>query len=429
MDYGDRSQYESCSSQYESCSEVESVYSELCAQGDEYGDIPEKTKLMRKVNELKYWYGRRNSKKSWLWKVVGNPQRNGIIVRNARDWKSPAYVERLETGSIIYELDRGFEFNKADGIVFDRVKYLLIRGNGPQTGWVTTKLPHKDLLTPVDIPVASKATTVAIVIPFRPQPLQNRESQLSQLLKNFRDFLPKGGQDFVIIVVQQSDDRRLFNRGLLCNIGFMKAEEYASSKNHTLASVIFHDCDLLPPARLKKWYAMLPERGRPLHLFAPGLCDSSKYGIYERNESQPQFLGGIVALHPEDFRQCNGFPINLWGWGEEDAQLMFRLQEIGVTHFVFPPLNVGKFKDLDTNDVWQELVSNPEIAIKYFVEEARLNSLLEGGSTSVERDWRETGLVNTADSYEVVEHSHEAFCLVGSRHLTDKFGYTVELKG
>src|SRR5690606_13315596 len=68
------------------------------------------------------------------------------------------------------------------------------------------------------------------------------------------------GSDFVIYIVEQTNDNRKFNRGKLLNVGFDLA------KNDGCAAVIFHDVDLLPSEELLPYYCNVPERGRPCHI-------------------------------------------------------------------------------------------------------------------------------------------------------------------
>jgi len=66
-------------------------------------------------------------------------------------------------------------------------------------------------------------TKVAIIVPFRDLHVeQNRAAHLAQYHPHMTDFLWKqrGIEDFKVFIVEQSDDKRKFNRGKLLNIGF-----------------------------------------------------------------------------------------------------------------------------------------------------------------------------------------------------------------
>jgi len=109
--------------------------------------------------------------------------------------------------------------------------------------------------------LSEAAEVVALVVPFREQKEQSRTAQLRAFERHMAAFLR--GARFLIVVVTQSDDGRKFNRGQLLNIGFVEARRRAGG---ALASVIFHDVDLLPSPGLLPFYAAPPHPSRPTHL-------------------------------------------------------------------------------------------------------------------------------------------------------------------
>ena len=70
-------------------------------------------------------------------------------------------------------------------------------------------------------------------------PYRDREEQLKTFISHMNDYIH--GIDYVIIVVEQSDDND-FNRGKLLNIGFNTAIKQGCDY------VIFHDIDLFVKA-------------------------------------------------------------------------------------------------------------------------------------------------------------------------------------
>jgi hypothetical protein len=77
-----------------------------------------------------------------IWEVVGGAANGGIIVRTGKDKSSTEAAERLSKGAKIRVVDRvGF-----------RVGYELISGEGPQRGWVISKLQGKELLVKIEDP-------------------------------------------------------------------------------------------------------------------------------------------------------------------------------------------------------------------------------------------------------------------------------------
>lgn len=64
----------------------------------------------------------------------------------------------------------------------------------------------------------SSTPRTCIIVPFRDQyPEQKRAEQLEQFVAHFSAFR--------IFVIEQTNDGRLFNRGMLLNVGFKIAEE------------------------------------------------------------------------------------------------------------------------------------------------------------------------------------------------------------
>lgn len=102
---------------------------------------------------------------------------------------------------------------------------------------------------------------MAIVVPFRQQREQDRAAQLGAFLRHMADFVHAGsgtasssGARVIMVVAEQSADGRKFNRGQLLNAGYREAQRAAAPAQ--LASVVFHDLDLLPSAGLWPWCAL-----------------------------------------------------------------------------------------------------------------------------------------------------------------------------
>lgn len=194
---------------------------------------------------------------------------------------------------------------------------------------------------------------VAILVPFRQQKEQDREGQLCRFLDHMSRFLrgplPASANrpSFLVVVVQQTQDGRKFNRGQLLNAGFYEAERLASPMS--LSAIVLHDVDLLPSAGLLAHYCDLPTAGSPVHLAL--LADKYAHlGI----AYSARFLGGVTSLSPADFVACNGFPNDYWGWGVEDDQLYVRAEHVGAlgNGIRRPPAGSGSYEDLDTLSVY-----------------------------------------------------------------------------
>eukprot|EP00747_Dinoflagellata_sp_TGD_P101648 gnl/TRDRNA2_/TRDRNA2_168405_c0_seq1.p2 gnl/TRDRNA2_/TRDRNA2_168405_c0~~gnl/TRDRNA2_/TRDRNA2_168405_c0_seq1.p2 ORF type:complete len:380 (-),score=65.62 gnl/TRDRNA2_/TRDRNA2_168405_c0_seq1:1066-2205(-) len=71
-----------------------------------------------------------------IWQVVGGADKGGVLVRTGEDVGSDQCDERISTGAHVKEIAlRG-----------DRLQYERLSGTGPATGWVSIRLPGKDLL-------------------------------------------------------------------------------------------------------------------------------------------------------------------------------------------------------------------------------------------------------------------------------------------
>ena len=252
------------------------------------------------------------------------------------------------------------------------------RAGALRRDWRTRKPPAPPPTAP-----PSQLPLVAIVVPFREQAQQDRKAQLDAFVKHMTQFLR--GRRFAIVVAQQSHDGRSFNRGALLNVGFVEARRLAGAA--PLASVVFHDVDLLPSPGLLKWYLEPPSAGRPTHIAAP-----SAWGKYAMPGYEAVFFGGVTALHPADFGRANGFPNDYWGWGMEDDQLRLRVEASGgLAHGVLrPPAGAGTYRDIDSVAML-EYLNQPDTRLRHAHE---FNQLMfrhdgkSGGTRRLDADWR-----------------------------------------
>ena len=168
-----------------------------------------------------------------------------------------------------------------------------------------TRKKRKELPTFIKLDVESakehKQGIPAILVPYRDNPAKERSPQL----KAFIDHFSKGSwKEFLVYIIEQSDDNRAFNRGALLNIGARLAKKHSH--------ILLHDVDLLPDESLLPYYTMVPDH--PIHI---GTVWRTKY-------TSERFLGGILSLRWKDFEKVNGYPNQFWGWGGEDDVLRNR---------------------------------------------------------------------------------------------------------
>lgn len=203
---------------------------------------------------------------------------------------------------------------------------------------------------------------IAIIIPFRDsESSKPRTKQLNKLTEYFQSYL--AGYDYKIFVIEQSDDKRKFNRGQLLNIGY----EIADSQGYD--NFIFHDVDLLPSPELKEYYINAPT-DKPVHIAA----------VWDRYGSNPSYFGGIVAFNRNMFNKINGYPNNFWGWGGEDDELLKRTKKF---YNIIKP-SKGKIQDLEGLNLSQKLEYLKENELKFMKKREAL--------AQHEATWKNNGL-------------------------------------
>lgn len=134
---------------------------------------------------------------------------------------------------------------------------------------------------------------LGLIVPYR-----NRYDHLETWTREVKYYLDNQGINYNIFIVEQ-DDATAFNRGMLCNIGFIHAVKRGCDY------VVFHDVDMVP---VEVDYS--PSE-TPVHLFDDQLPFES-------------YFGGMTMFPVQDFKKINGFSNMYWGWGYEDDDLRYR---------------------------------------------------------------------------------------------------------
>jgi len=161
---------------------------------------------------------------------------------------------------------------------------------------------------------------LGVIVPFR-----NRHEHLHEFLDYINKYLISNNFDYEIIVVHQ-DNGRLFNRGMLLNIGFKEAE----SRNCDY--VVFHDVDMLP---IDVDYSY---SDKPIHL-------ATNFEIEEGEKKRTIFdtyFGGVTMFPTKDFAKINGYSNKYWGWGYEDDDLLLRCKYNSLDLNLLKIKNIGK---------------------------------------------------------------------------------------
>jgi hypothetical protein len=125
---------------------------------------------------------------------------------------------------------------------------------------------------------------LAIIIPYR-----NRYTHLTKFIEHITEYFSDKDINYKIIIIEQ-DDAKLFNRGMLLNIGYYYA------KKTRCDYMVFHDIDMLP-VDVDYSYSEYP-----LHLATNVIPDENEL----KRETFESYFGGVTMFPTEDFQKING---------------------------------------------------------------------------------------------------------------------------
>jgi hypothetical protein len=135
---------------------------------------------------------------------------------------------------------------------------------------------------------------LGIIVPYR-----NRYEHLQEFKKSIVDYLDSNSYENYVIIIVEQDDAKLFNRGMLCNIGFLESEK------QNCDYIVIHDVDMIP-IDVDYSYSEFP-----IHLATDNIPFDS-------------YFGGMTLFPSDVFKKINGFSNLYWGWGFEDDDLRYR---------------------------------------------------------------------------------------------------------
>ena len=205
---------------------------------------------------------------------------------------------------------------------------------------------------------------LGVIVPYR-----NRYEQLITFKESITKYLESKNINFELIIVEQ-DNAKLFNRGMLLNIGFKYAKEFECNY------VVFHDIDMLP-IDVDYLYSEVP-----LHMATNFIVEE---GEKERSLFDTYF-GGVTMFPSEQFEQIDGYSNKYWGWGYEDNDLLLRCEEKFIQLDTLKIKNLGrKGKALKFNGINAyvkvknniDFRSNATFFISFYPDNLELNHLKE----------------------------------------------------
>ena len=184
-----------------------------------------------------------------------------------------------------------------------------------------------------------------ILVPYR----DNAEQERADHLKKFVSHMSRYHPDWRVLIIEQSQDERKFNRGALLNIGARIAQRMK------IDHIIYHDVDLIPLAPLIPYYTAFPEK--PIHIG----------GIYRDKYQGDNFIGQAFSISMIDAKKINGFPNHFWGWGGEDDAMLKRIKKHKLE--IYKPIETSGYKVLEHTDTrlipnaknmtkWEDLASD-----------------------------------------------------------------------
>lgn len=133
-----------------------------------------------------------------------------------------------------------------------------------------------------------------ILIPYR-----NRKEHLDIFIKYVIPLFETYLKPFKLVIIEQ-EEGKLFNRGMLLNIGF---NEYKDKTEFFFT----HDVDIIPSIKT-----------------VDKLYTKNNYDVIRISVPHDESFGQICKFTNNSIFYSNGFPNYIWGWGIEDRALYYR---------------------------------------------------------------------------------------------------------
>ena len=181
------------------------------------------------------------------------------------------------------------------------------------------------------------------MVPYRATTQPERAAHLRRFLTDVHDQVPGS----FVMIAEQCDDHRKFNRGALFNAAVRELpRSFQGAGSITSSDVLcLHDVDMIPEKSLfDKYTTPLPPQ-TVRHI-----------GVVDRYSTLGSaYLGGILMIRVADYIAVNGHSNGFWGWGGEDDEFYKRLK---AKHFTIERV-IGRVEDLEGfSDNSQKIAQN-----------------------------------------------------------------------
>lgn len=144
-------------------------------------------------------------------------------------------------------------------------------------------------------------------------PYREREQHLKYFIENTVPLIQCNLPNTRVVVIEQNEGK-LFNRGAILNVGF---KEYENKSKY----FITNDVDINPTKKcIEEHYSKIINEKEVLGILVSP-CNT---------------LAPIIKIKDKNMQQINGFPNNIWGWGNEDKALQNRSEYYNIVkHIIF----------------------------------------------------------------------------------------------
>jgi hypothetical protein len=164
-----------------------------------------------------------------------------------------------------------------------------------------TNYNNIDNITNDDIVNDNKKNSIThiIIIPYR-----NRLEQLNKWIRHMYTYFNNhlGNNNYLIYIINQSNNIQMFNKGALINIAFLEIKK--NNPNYKNIQFIVHDVDIV----------ILKDNLIDYHT-------KENEVLHPYGDLRPHFggiLGSIYVIYGRDYEKIGGMP-NYFGWGGEDV--------------------------------------------------------------------------------------------------------------